>query len=68
MVEAPAVHFSKEEIYFVIEKEILKVNRKTNQKERFILPDDGIKSIRVYGKVIFIEVPKGIKKYSLIPK
>lgn len=67
MVDATAVHFSKEEIYFVVEKGIVKVNRKTNKKERFILPDDDIRSIRVYGKAIFIEVPKGIKKYSLIP-
>tara|TARA_B100000508_G_C11465580_1_gene281934 strand:- start:5615 stop:6418 length:804 start_codon:yes stop_codon:yes gene_type:complete len=67
MEEASAVHFNKDHIYFILDNKVIKVDRKTEQREEFEMPDQEILGIRVHGNAIFLEVPEGIKKYSLIP-
>lgn len=65
---AQAVHFTREYLYFVVENTVVRIDRKTDEKQVFELPDKNIKGIRVHGNAIYLAVSGGIKKYSLIPE
>ena len=65
---AEAVHFTKDHLFFVVKNTVIRVNRKTENRIVYELPDPLILGIRVHGNSLFLEVPEGIKKYSLIPQ
>lgn len=65
---AQAVHFTKDHLFFVVKNTVIRVNRKTENRIVYELPDALILGIRVHGNSLFLEVPEGIKKYSLIPQ
>jgi len=65
-MDTKAVHFNREYLYLVNDREIKKINRKTNQHQIYKLPDIDILEVRVLGEVLFIQTPEGIKKYILI--
>ncbi len=65
---ANAVHFTKDYLFFAVESTVVRVNRKSQDRMEYKLPETEISGIRVNGNNLFLEVPKGIKKYSLIPK
>lgn len=68
MEVASAVHFTKDHLFFAVGSTVVRINRKTENKVIYVLRDDRILSIRVHGNSLFLEVPEGIKKYSLIPQ
>ncbi|MDX1652204.1 MAG: hypothetical protein R3277_06915 [Brumimicrobium sp.] len=67
-VEAPgvvAVAVMENNLYFIQNEYIIKVNLKTQARNQIALPEKGIKDFRIYGKYIFFLTPEGIKKYIL---
>jgi hypothetical protein len=65
---ASAVHFTKDYLFLVVKNTVIRINRKTQERIVYELPDKVISGIRVNGNSLFLEVPQGIKKYSLIPE
>lgn len=66
-LSASAVHFNKNHLYFVVGNSVIRVDRKSGSEVKYELPEKDILDIRVHRNDIFIQVPGGIKKYSLIP-
>lgn len=60
-----AVYFDKHFFYFIRGNEIVRIDRKTDEKVSVELPAENVRALRVNGAFIFLEVSDGIQKYRL---
>jgi len=65
MTGAQTVYFDRNYFYFIKGSEIVRIDRKTDEKLKVALPVSDVNALRVSGSFIFLEVPHAIQKYSL---
>lgn len=62
------VHPTEDYIYILRDKTMVKMDRKTGERQSIALPIDGIVDFRIFENEVYFKVESGIKKFSLLDK